>query len=156
MKFVYLMLLSFSLSAVASPFQDFFGNYRIEEIECYLNGEVEDFCREWKSLEIKLDPIGRDRVCIFLKKAHSTSSDCYKEEDIVSENFSRKGVFTKIPNGEEFSREIITPQIEKNYHMRIVRNVNGSFSFEREDLNTFPQLGQKLDGTMKAILKKIK
>ncbi|MGE3609927.1 MAG: hypothetical protein AB7I27_10110 [Bacteriovoracaceae bacterium] len=157
MKFFYSAMLLVSLSAWAKgPFVDYFGTYTIEEIECTLNGEVNESCQEWKSLEIKQEPITKDRVCFFMRKANSTSSDCYKQEELVTADFSRKGVFNKIPNGEEFLMEILSEQMERNLHIKLEKATDGSYTFNREDLNLFPDINRRLDGIMKAKLKKRK
>lgn len=151
---VAILLLSLTVNA-ENLFKPYYGKYKISEISCTFNGETQETCLKWKQIEIKDDPISKDYVCILMKSANSTSSDCYTEENIVTDNSQRTSAFRSIKNGAAYEQFIRIHAIERKYTMHLMHSENGLI-FTRDDQNHFPDSGQDANGYMQMKLVRLR
>lgn len=138
----------------ANLFAPYYGKYKIAEISCTFNGEKMAECNKWKQVELKADPLNEEYVCVLMKSSNSTSSDCYREESIISQEMERISTFIYIPNGVRFERNIRMNFLEKKYTMEFIQS-GSEFTFTRNDQTHFPTTGQDVHGEMHMRLRPI-
>ncbi len=144
-----------SMSFAENLYQAYYGKYKITDIHCTFNDEVQETCLKWKQVEFKSDPVSKEYMCVLMKSANGTSSDCYTEENIITDNSRRIAVYRQIPGGVQFERFIRINTIERKYIMNLIKTDSG-FIFTRNDQNHFPESGQNANGFIEMKLVKIR